>query len=62
MPESVRLEIRMPVHCRDELMQLADEADVSIGWLMRLAATRLLDDRQSLLEAIGRDHHARAVA
>ena len=53
-----RLEIRVPASQRCELEQLAKDAGVSLGGLVRLAARRLLENRQVLL---GETDHAALV-
>ena len=53
MAHDTRLEIRMPAQRRQELDRLADEVGVPISTLMRLATTRLIEDRQELLEMFG---------
>jgi hypothetical protein len=56
MTNDSRLEVRVPSQQRRELEQLAKDAGVSVGGLVRLAARRILEDRQSLLGA--RTDHA----
>jgi hypothetical protein len=50
-----RLEIRVPAQQRQALLQLARDTGLTVPGLVRLATTRLLDDRLSLLR--GSNHH-----
>jgi hypothetical protein len=50
-----RLDVRVPASQRRELEQLAKDAGVSVGGLVRLATQRLLNDRGSLLRGSQQD-------
>jgi len=54
-----RLDVRVPAQQRRELEQLAKDAGVSVGGLVRLATQRLLNDRGSLLH--GSQQHEAAI-
>lgn len=58
MKNDSRLDFRVPAHQRQELERLAEDTGLSVPGLMRLAAQRLLQDREALLRGSGRSEAA----
>jgi hypothetical protein len=52
-----RIDVRVTSQQRRELEELARDAGLSIGGLVRLAAARLLNDRGSLLRGSQQEPH-----
>jgi hypothetical protein len=53
MSDTVRLEIKLPLQDRAELERLAGALDVSVSWLLRHGAKKVLAERGALLAALG---------
>jgi hypothetical protein len=51
MTNDSRIDVRIPAQRRRELELLAEDAGLSLGGLVRLAARRLLEDRELLLKS-----------
>jgi hypothetical protein len=58
MTNDSRLDVRVPAQQRQELLQLAADTGLTVPGLVRLATSRLLADRNSLLPDPHTEEHA----